>query len=226
MDDHKDLPGKIKWDIHKDLIKSAYDYEITSFQEELGRLEFYLNEIEGFIETQEKEELKSISPKKPSLEWYIPIHWDEIFRYRLRSSFIAIMISYMETFLNNASKLIAAAVNAPIMPAELKGPTLKRFRRFLNTFGKFARPKDDQWKNLIDIYAIRCLFVHNNGIIPSADEESRFKSIAGRFQGLTIRQGRLLIEKGFCEFSVEFCRGFCGEIQKELETTLTINDLM
>lgn len=95
---------------------------------------------------------------------YYPVHWDEIFRTTLRPSFLISVMSFAETSVTRICDDVQTILRAQIGVRDLRGNLWERSRLFLEAFGNFGAPEAAVWESTARVYAIRNLFVHNDGV--------------------------------------------------------------
>lgn len=193
--------------------------------EAIKRLRFYLDTFEEFISRQESEEIASLEATASSLSeegrsefwsWYYPVHWDEIFRTNLRSSFVASLVSLIESQLTEVSRDLSIIARTPIQVSDLKGSLLERARLFFDKFGAFRRPSDEVWSKLSHIYDVRNVFIHHAGYLPAYNHEKRTRQFIQGGDMVTETSGSLNLKREFGIYALtvaqEFLDGIAGEL--------------
>ena len=66
-----------------------------------------------------KEDIFYMSNKEIDWAWHYPIYWDEIFRTRLRSSLVIMLISHLEIVLEETTKFIQEVIEPPLKIKEV-----------------------------------------------------------------------------------------------------------
>ena len=194
-------------------------------KEELQRFRFYLDTFEKFISDQEAAETAVLDAKAKGLPeeargefWsnYYPVHWDEIFRETLRSSFLISLISFIEVTLMQLCRDVEAIAKAPLSANNIKGTVLERSQVFLTTFGGFTAPSDDQWTTLYRIYDVRNVLIHNGGALYASRHEARVMQFASSVPGLVEKHGRLEVKPEFASFTFDSIDQFVASLQTQL----------
>lgn len=192
--------------------------------EEIKRFKFYLQTFEVFISRQESQEKASLEAKAAELSeevrgefwsWYYPVHWDEIFRTTLRSSFLISLVSRVELQLTEVCRDVAVVARTPITVNDLKGGLLERARLFLEKFGGFQEPSAEVWARFSQINDIRNVFVHHGGFLPSYNHEKRVRQFVQISGSMTETNGFLTLEQEFCPRAVEVARQVMNAVATE-----------
>jgi hypothetical protein len=192
--------------------------------EEIKRFKFYLDTFEDFVSRQESEEIASLEAHAAQLSeegrsefwsWYYPVHWDEIFRTNLRSSFLVSLVSLIESQLIQVSRDAAVIARTPIQVSDLKGSLLERARLFLEKFAAFQQPTDNVWAKLSQIYDIRNVFVHHAGFLPAYNHEKRTRQFIQSSDMLTETNGSLNLKREFCIYALAVAQEFLDAIGSE-----------
>jgi hypothetical protein len=189
--------------------------------EEIKRFKFYLDTLENFVSQQESEEIASLesdaarlteAERSEFLSCYYPIHWDEIFRTNLRSSFVVSLMSLIETQLAEVSRNVAVIAQTPIQVSDLKGSFLERTRLFLEKFGLFCQPTTEVWMKVSQIYDVRNIFVHHAGFLPAYNYEKRIRQFIQASQLLSETNGWLILKSEFCVYTLTVAQAFLDAI--------------
>lgn len=193
--------------------------------EEIKRLRFYLETFENFISQQESAEMASLQVHAAKLSeegkgefwsWYYPVHWDEIFRTNLRSSFVISLVSMIESQTTDVCRNVALIARSPIQINDLKGSLLERAQLFLDRFGSFREPSSDTWSKIFRIYDVRNVFVHYAGFLPSYNHQARVRQFMQTFGGMAETHGVLTLTRDFCPTALEIAAQFLKDISTEL----------
>jgi hypothetical protein len=194
-------------------------------REELKRLKFYLETFEHFISQQESSEIVALEADSAHLNeedksefwsWYYPVHWDEIFRTNLRSSFLISLMSLTESHLTEVCRDVAIIARTPITISDLRGSLLEKARLFLERFASFKQPTPDLWSRMFRIYDIRNVFVHNGGYLPASNHEARVRHFIRASSGVAETNGSLTLKKEFCPFVLDVVTKLSEAISAEL----------
>ncbi|MGH8771193.1 MAG: hypothetical protein ACREV2_08455 [Burkholderiales bacterium] len=193
--------------------------------EEVRRFKFYLDTFEDFISRQESEEIASLEAEVVHLteegrsefwSWYYPVHWEEIFRTNLRSSFLVSLISLIESRLTEVSRDVAVIARTPIQIGDLKGSLLERANLFLERFGAFKQPTAEAWARVSQINDIRNVFFHHAGYLPAYNHEKRARQFIQSSDMLSETNGSLTLNPEFCAYSLQIAQTFLDAIASEL----------
>ena len=223
-----DPPEYVRADFRQQLIERGGGTGFSPYgpKEELRRFRFYLDTFEKFISDQEAAEItvldaeaKSLSEEARGEFWsdYYPVHWDEIFRETLRSSFLISLISFVEVTLVQLCRDVEVIANAPLSANDIKGTILERSQVFLRPFGGFTAPSDDQWTTLSRIYDVRNVQVHNGGALYASRHEARITQFANSVAGLVETHGHLEVKPEFVSFTLNSIDQFLGSLLTQLE---------
>lgn len=125
------------------LENGAFGLSILGYEEEINRFRYYLETLEKYISAEEDQEIQSLSAQAAKVPetrrgefwaWNYPVHWDEIFRTNLRSSFLISflisLLSFFEVHLARACENVKITARVPISFSELQGSLLERARLF------------------------------------------------------------------------------------------------
>jgi hypothetical protein len=188
-------------------------------------MHYYLKTMEEFIEQQLINEIKQLKQQTKNFTeeqcskfwaWHYPTHWDEIFVSRLRSSFLISLVSFSEIQINQICKAIAIIVRSEINSSDLKGNIWDRSKKYLNNFGKFSKPSNDDWSLLINIYDVRNVFVHYNGDIHHYNNLGRLKKFIKETKALSESHEFIELEKDFCFFCLNHIDSFLKTLRSEV----------
>ena len=181
-------------------------------EEEIKRFKFCLETFEEFISRQEFEEVASLEAQAAKFSetgrsefwsWYYPVHWDEIFRTNLRSSFLTSLVSLIESQLTEVCRDVAVIARTPIQVGDLKGSLLERAHLFLGKFGGFEQPTAEAWTKVLQVYDIRNVFVHHAGFLPAYNHEKRVRQFIQTTSMLSEATGFLTLKQEFCVYALD-----------------------
>jgi len=170
-------------DFRRELVESNGGPWVGEILDQLKRFRFYIETLEKFISDQETAEVASLKTEVVNLSeeaqgefwlWYYPGHWDDIFRTTLRSSFLISVMSFAEASVARICSDVQIIARARIRVRDLQGNLWERSRLFLEVFGNFTEPESDIWDSVLRVYAVRNLFVHNDGV-PKEEGENRIR---------------------------------------------------
>lgn len=223
----KDPPEYFKELFRKELILSGGEHAlgVFSLSEEISRLRFYLESMEIFIGDQRKSEIKELEVQAKNMtddqrlefwSWYYPVHWDEIFASRLRSSFLISLVSFTEVQLNFLCRDVAVIVESEVKCSDLRGSVLERSKKFLNKIGKFNNPSSGDWEEINCICDVRNSIVHNEGSIVNSRKEMRLRQFVDKHPFLSESNNYIKLEKDFCFFCLDKINAFLKAYQIEV----------
>lgn len=176
--------------------------------EDLKGLKFYLETLENFIDNERTREISELEPHKDHWEqihredfwaWYYPVHWEDIFASRIRSSFIIALISLAELHLGMVADQFSEISAINIKAGDLNGTHFQKHRKYLEKLVGFTRPAGGNWDSLDEIYAIRNSIVHANGVIyySPRQKQKRLRLLVEKLPGLEAQNDVI-------EFTAEF----------------------
>jgi hypothetical protein len=211
-------------DSREELINSRGELNIwlLARQEEIKGMRFYLQTMEDFIEKERKREIDELEQKAKDLteeqqsdfwSWNYPLHWEEIFESRLRSSFLISLISFLEIQLNHVCSDVAVIVRSALSISDIKGSIIERSKKFLQNFGNFNNFSSDEWKMLTDIYYIRNVVVHANGIIPNSQKTENLFKFINKQPAISESNGFVEIGRDFCFFCLDYIDAFLNSLR-------------
>ncbi|MCG6946252.1 MAG: hypothetical protein LJE87_13020, partial [Deltaproteobacteria bacterium] len=150
-----------------------------------------------------------------------PVHWDEIFGYNLRSSFVLLLCNTIEPYMSMVCSNVKTINNSNLSVDDLKGSLYERTRKYLEVVGGFSSPKDREWEIMGDIYALRNVITHNGAMIGGSNKEKRIRSLMKKSPGLSVpSEGMLSIEKSFCEYAIDNVETFVNGLY--FSTTVSV----
>jgi len=193
--------------------------------DELKRMRFYLETFEDFISKQEFDEIQALESEAEHLSdegkgefwsWYYPVHYDEVFRSNLRSSFLISLMSRTEAFLNEVSRDVAIIARTPLKPRQVNGSFLEKEPLFLEKLAGFSQPKADLWVTLRRIYDVRNVFVHSAGFLKDDKRSERIRQFAAKMGGIVESNNFLALTDSFCPFVLNQVEQLTDHISSEL----------
>jgi hypothetical protein len=197
------------------------------FIENLNELDSYLFTINDYLKAEEQRQIEKLNEDTKHLSDSVrselfadnfPYEWEQVFGVHLRRSFIVTLMSMAEDHLTTFCSCVESLIDAPISNKDMKGSIIERAKKFLEAIGKFKKPKDHEWKLLIDIYKLRNALVHNGGRIEGVNDEKRLvKFIKDRPEISISSYGKVDINTEFCEFALKKVRDFFDQLHKEQE---------
>lgn len=228
MPDLPEPPDHVRAAFREHLIEhggSQSNYFGLGHNEEIKRLRFYLETFENFISEEESAELASLQAKATKLSidaesefwsWYYPVHWDDIFRTNLRSSFLISLMSVIESRTTEVCRDVALIARTPIQVNDLKGALLERAQLFLDKFARFSKPTAETWRKVYRVYDVRNVFVHYAGFLPPYKHHNRIRQFMQASGGIKETNGTLLLTREFCPLVLDTAQLFLEDIFTEL----------
>ena len=222
-----DQPELYKEYFRDELIRSGGEHEfgVFSLSEEMSRMRIYLETMEGFIGDQKQNEIRQLEEQAKDMtaeeksefwSWYYPVHWDEMFASRLRSSFLILLVSFTESYLNQVCRDVAVIVRSAVKCSDLKGSGLGCSKKFLKKVGKFNNPSNDDWEIINCICDIRNVIVHNESSMFQYKKEKRLRQFVNKHPALSELSDYIELEKDFCFFCLERINFFLKTYQNEV----------
>lgn len=195
---------------------------------EFSNLRRYVLSVERLIDEQEQFEVDGLKPYANKLSeeedkaefwaWHHPVHWDEIVRTLFRASTLMAMASFLETTLNQVCRDVRLVTEEALSPNELHGGIIKRSKRYLIRFGGFTAPKDELWRQVVDLIEIRNVFVHANGKIEASNNPEKIRGAMARSPGLREepQTANILIEKEYLSHALDSIENFLSYLLSEM----------
>lgn len=179
--------------------------------DEISKSKMFIETMEDFIKSSEDEEVASLSRRICHLSaeqrdeyWQdnYPVHWQEIFATRIRSTFVIQLCSSVEGQIDEVCRRIEMIARVPLKLSNLNGSILEKGRRYMEAFGSFTAPSDADWKVIERIFQVRNVFVHERGFIGKYQHENKIIEFAKFVPGLKLQNSFIELELGFCEHCV------------------------
>jgi hypothetical protein len=198
-----------------ELLKMDLD-ELALFQRMMEQ--FIVDEADkGVKDTNGTLSLYAEGEKREFWAYSHPWYWQDIFASRLRMSYIVSLFSITESHLKAVCDAIAQIIKSPIQMDDLRGGVFGRARKFLWHIGGFDRPTERDWEQITDIWCLRNIIVHRNGVLVGSADERRIRALFGRAPGIGCQSEVMLeIEQGFCDFSQSRVWDFFEQIELEV----------
>ena len=203
--------------------------------DELGKSKFFLETMEGFVETSEKEEVKTLEKGIATLspdqrdeywQWHYPIHWQEIFSNRLRASFIMQLCSFVEGELGEISQRVEVIARAPLKVSDLQGSTLSKPKKFLQAFARLDQPAEDLWQIMERIFDVRNVMVHEAGFAGGYRNFKKIVDFASTVPGLGLSNDHIEVKREFCEYCLSSVSEFCRQLHEAYESFRATNETL
>jgi hypothetical protein len=196
------------------------------FNDEMQKSRLFLETMEDFISSSEETEVNSLSKgieeltesqKDEFWQWNYPVHWQEIFATRIRSSFIVQLCSFVEGELEELCKRIEVIAGIPLKLRDLQGSTLAKGRKYLEAFGNFSAPSGTEWLIIERIFDLRNVCVHERGFVTLYRNEKKLVEFAQTAPGLAFENGFAEMKRDFCEYALSAIIAFHNCLLKEYE---------
>ena len=196
-----------------------YKSDIFDFNEEIEKLQFYINESENILHNKEIDEVNEIKNRTNKVDWNYdyPIHWEEIFKSNLRTGSISTLWSSFEYYIVSFCGIIYAISPLELKYNNLKGGKLDQIKKYFKIFLEY---NFNDWQSIKDIYLIRNLLVHNKGFIPESTSKDLLPTYIEYNQTTDTYESKdnnnIQINNNFIEINKEFCIKCCDPIKNEL----------
>ena len=199
---------------------------INSYKDEIQKTQLFIDTMETFIEESEKNEISLLSKGIEDLseserdeywQWHYPIHWQEIFSNRIRSSCILQLCTFMEGELKEICNRVMVIGDVPLKVSDLKGSTLTRPKKYFEAFANFEKPSPKSWKAIEFVFDIRNVMIHEAGFAGNYRNYNRIKSFARNIEGISFQYDCIEVNKVFCEYCLKEIENFCFELHESYE---------
>lgn len=199
----------INWDIHR------WDTEFA-----FSNLGDYLELIEGQFDGLREKEQKQIPQNPPAglsdekfAEWQSDIMFFEQRYYHdfpsiIRYSFVVQLHILLETRLKASCDEISKRRDLELKESDFKGSPIERVSTFLEKVIKLPVKEHITWKWLKDLQKVRDCIVHANGQIEMSRDKKYLNELCNKRIGLSVEAGTLMIERNYCEKSLEMINSF------------------
>lgn len=190
----------------------------------LAEAHFYLKTIEEFIEGARTRELDLLEKEADSLSescrgnfWadYYPIHWETIFEFQFRSSFIVSLASFIEDYIKTVGWEVAIIMRDGKDPCKISCDVLHKLRRFLQKRGGFKEPDDSLWSFLYNTYKLRNVLVHNGGKLHGPRRYKDLTRFIASESGISEEHGFIKIGRLFCEKALRHTQQFVQALHQQ-----------
>ena len=192
--------------------------------EELSRAKFFISTMEDFIAKSEADEVRDLSKgidrlseeaKDDFWQWHYPIHWQDIFGVRIRSSFVAQLCSHVEALLGDIANRIQTIQRCKIKATDLKGTALEQARKYFTEFGIFANPSEDLWKGMAYIFRIRNIHVHQQGYAGEKKGQEKFYEFLLGIPSIKVENNFIELNSGSCQNLLQLTETFHSALVEE-----------
>jgi hypothetical protein len=198
---------------------------LFEFSEQFKRFRFYLETLEDFISKEETREVAGLEAEALKLSeaardefWsiYYPIHYDEIFRSILRSSFLVSVLSFVEISVSKICENVVTIARAPITISDLRGDLWTRASLFLKSFGGFTQPTDEVWNSLKALYDVRNFFVHYAGLVVPKEHRARLSRLTTSLPGFIEKDLGFELDEKFLPGALDTMASFLDSLSGQL----------
>jgi hypothetical protein len=216
---------------YRDFFLNDYLYETGFFGSfdtlnELERSKFFIIEIEQYVSSSESAELKQLSKgtehftkeqKDEFWQIYYPVHWQEIFGVRIRSSFCVQLCSLVEATLSDVANRIHIIENCPQFnkmnkPRFKRGTTLDKYKLYFREKANLNRLDDQLWINMSYIFRIRNAHIHFQGFDHKLEEDNDFKNFLSSIPGIRFLNSFIDLRQGACEAFLDISHEFLTDL--------------
>lgn len=195
--------------------------------EDLRQSRFFIDTMERFIADSERDEVDSLKEQTESMTddekddfWQnnFPVHWNEVFGVRIRSSFCTQLCSQIEATLSSISDTVRILSRSPISFKEIKGNNvLDQHRRYLEAFGNFAGISDASWKEVGHMFLIRNVHVHEQGYFGKHAKNQDFLTFLNGLPKVKTRSDFIELEAGSCPAFLDIAQRFQDDLFAEYQ---------
>lgn len=199
--------------------------------EELKRSRFFIESMELYIDSSETAEIKQLEIQAQALspeakdefwQWNYPIHWQDIFGVRIRSSFCIQLCSQVEATLGDIAHRIQVIERIPAIGKTNKkefktGSTIEKHKRYFTKYAKFEGFDEVLWAKMGFVFRIRNAHVHFQGFDSKMDKDIEFRQFLTALPNVGIEHNFIELKTGSCEALMEIVECFHEEIIKKYE---------
>ena len=147
----------------------------SSIDEELDRLFNYLIEIERLInESIKKEDDEQLKQGAYRADlWIVSAEWSMFNGNYLYVSFLFLLFAVFENTIDIICEEISIKRKSNIRRKDLTGGLVNSSKKYLEEFGRFKRPNNEQWNVIRGIYDVRNTCIHGGGDLDKANIGSK-----------------------------------------------------
>lgn len=195
--------------------------------EELRQARFYIDTMEAFIESSESAEVTALEAQTLSMsadekeefwQWNAPIHWQEVFGMRIRSSFCTQLCSQVEATLATVSQNVQIIERCPVTVKNIKAQNeLGRHRLYLDAFGKFKGPSEAAWREVTFMFQMRNVNVHEQGFFGNVNDFKAFKEFLDGLPNVKTSSNFIELKSDSCPALLQISERFHAELFSEYE---------
>lgn len=195
--------------------------------EELRQAKHYIITMEEFIASSELAEVTELEKQTESMtkdekdefwQWNAPIHWEEIFGVRIRSSFCIQLCSQVESTLEQIAKNVNIIAECPITVKNIQAQnTLSKYRLYNESFGKFKSPSESMWKEMGFLFNIRNIYVHEQGYLGDMNKNIEFMTFLKKLPNISIRGDFIDLKANSCQHLLDISVRFHNELFAEYD---------
>lgn len=223
------MPNDLKERIRKDYISGGgiFGQFIYPYAEEIKKSKFFLDTMEEFVISSERREIDAQKERTNDLtpeqldeywQWHYPVHWQEIFANRIRTSFIMQICSFVEGELNEIAERVRVISGAPIKLRDLTGSTLSKPKKFIEAFGRFTTPEAGSWEIMERIFDVRNVMVHEAGYSGGYRSHKEIVKFASFVTGLSFSNDHIKVEREFCDYCLNAASDFVTSLHSAYDS--------
>ena len=193
---------------------------------ELERSKFFIEELENFISSSETDEINQLSKgteffskeqKDEFWQNYYPVHWQEIFGVRIRSSFCIQLCSLVEATLSDIANRIHIIENCKQLnkinkPRYKKGTTLDKYKLYYSENANLDRFNNKLWQNMGYLFRIRNAHIHFQGFDYKIEEDNDFFNFLSLIPSISFLNSFIDLKNGSCDLFLEITDNFLNDL--------------
>ncbi len=194
--------------------------------EEFRQAGFFIETMESFIESSAAAEVSRLQEEAEKLSeedadefwsWNYPIHWEEVFGARIRSSFCTQVCSQVEGTLGKICELVQILERCPLSIKDMKGGSvLEQHRKYLSKVGQFTNPSPLLWSEIGHIFRLRNIFIHEEGYLDDEKDKNLVKFLSA-VPNVVIKSNFVELQAGSCPAILAVANRFSDAIFAEYE---------
>ena len=191
-----------------------FNFLYLKFVDETEGARFYFDTLVKFIESQEQKAVQylegvaeTIPDKHKGNFWEdnYPYCWKDIFEEILKESFIISLLSVLEVYLDRTCNILHH--HKSIKWEEFKGDSqFHKYRKWLTQNVLTVSSLD--WDTIYKLWRTRNVIAHNQGQCKKEKDKRLLNQLADKIDGISIRDGWILIDPAFCKSTLLMIRKF------------------
>ena len=171
-----------------DKCRTSQDECAAHFEE----LMLFSNTLEGFIRAEDSRmAAQSTAPPEEYEGWWLK----DVVAVHLRLSYLASVMNAVAFRLDRLCDEVASI--ARLKKPEFREDVVSQIRKFLICQAGFTAPRGALWDDIINLYKMRNIVVHSQGVIPEKKKGRRFQQLPKHIPGLTLSSGLVELDQDF-----------------------------